>query len=79
MTRLKNGRDPWQKMGLVPGQCSPEEVNKTYRKLAVLLHPDKTAVDGADEAFITLGDSILKQLGHRDFIMFFMLQERPGN
>lgn len=31
------------------------QVNRTYRKLAVMLHPDKTAVVGADEAFKALG------------------------
>lgn len=65
MDRLRSGRDPYQQMGLVPG-CSKDEVNRVYRKLAVLLHPDKTAVAGADEAFKTLGiarRNILKLMG----------------
>ncbi len=66
MQRLKEGRDPWQRMGLVKGCASRDEVNKVFRKLAALLHPDKTAVVGADEAFKALGVArrdILKQLG----------------
>lgn len=65
MSRLRSGRDAWQQMGLTVG-CSHEEVNKAYRKLAMLLHPDKTAVAGADEAFKTLGmarRNILKTMG----------------
>ena len=54
MQNLESGCDPWQQLGLEQG-CPEEEVNKTYRKLAVLLHPDKTAVQGADDAFKLLG------------------------
>ena len=52
--RLESGADPWEQLGLAPG-ANNEEVNKMYRKLAVLLHPDKTAVRGADDAFKLLG------------------------
>lgn len=65
MTRLRGGRDPWQQLGLNKG-CGKEEVNKVYRRLAMMLHPDKTAVQGADEAFKMLGmarRSILRTLG----------------
>ena len=65
MNRLRSGRDPYQQMGLIAG-CSKEEVNRAYRKLAMLLHPDKTTVLGADEAFKTLGmarKNILRLIG----------------
>ena len=52
--RLESGADPWEQLGISPGSTH-EEVNKTYRRLAVLLHPDKTAVKGADDAFKMLG------------------------
>ena len=62
MRRLRAARDPWGQLGLSRG-CGKEEVNRSYRKLAVLLHPDKTEVAGAQEAFKILGqarNSILK-------------------
>lgn len=62
MRRIRGGRDPWEQLGLAKG-VGREEVNKVYRKLAMLLHPDKTAVDGAQEAFKQLcqaRNSILK-------------------
>ena len=48
------GQNAWEQLGLDKG-CTKEEVNKAYRKLAILLHPDKTAVKGADEGFKLLG------------------------
>ncbi len=75
MSRLQSGGggggggrgagDPWQQLGLRRG-CSQEEVNKVFRRLAMLLHPDKTAVAGADEAFKALGAArrtILRSMG----------------
>jgi hypothetical protein len=35
----------------VPRDCSDIEIKKQYRKLALLLHPDKCSVDGCEEAF----------------------------
>ena len=60
--RLRTARDPWGQLGVTRG-CGKEEVNRSYRRLAVLLHPDKTEVAGAQEAFKILGqarNSILK-------------------
>ena len=54
--RLRASRDPWSQLGLTRG-CGKEEVNRSYRKLAVLLHPDKTEVAGAQEAFKILGQA----------------------
>lgn len=56
MKRLRAGRDAYEKLGLAIG-ASRDEVNKVYRKLAMLLHPDKTEVQGADDAFKLLGDA----------------------
>ena len=50
MKRLQVGKDAWEQLGLTRG-CAKEDVNKVYRKLAILLHPDKTGVKGADDAF----------------------------
>ena len=50
MKRLRGGKDAWEQLGL-NRECTKEDVNKIYRKLAILLHPDKTGVKGADDAF----------------------------
>ncbi len=63
--QLREGTDAWKQLGLQRG-CSKEDVNKVYRRLAVLLHPDKTTVRGADEAFKLLGVArrdILRTMG----------------
>jgi len=62
MRRVRGGRDPWEQLG-VPRGCGREELNRAYRKLAMLLHPDKTEVAGAQEVFKLLGsarNSIIK-------------------
>jgi len=56
MRRLRGSRDPWEQLGVARG-ANREEVNRVYRKMAVLLHPDKTEVDGAQEAFKQLGQA----------------------
>lgn len=50
MKRLRGGKDAWEQLG-VSRECTKDDINKIYRKLAILLHPDKTAVKGADDAF----------------------------
>ncbi|PIK41178.1 putative dnaJ-like subfamily C member 27 [Apostichopus japonicus] len=48
--RLKSGTDDWKRLGLLPG-ANKDEINKAYRKYAVLLHPDKNIAPGSEEAF----------------------------
>lgn len=48
--RLKNCADNYERLGLRPG-ATKEDVNKAYRRLAMLLHPDKNVAPGSDEAF----------------------------
>ncbi|KAK3780203.1 hypothetical protein RRG08_010597 [Elysia crispata] len=48
--RLKNAKNDYERLGLGPG-ASKDDVNKSYRKLAVLLHPDKSVAPGSEEAF----------------------------
>lgn len=56
MVRIREAKTPWEQMGLDAGS-GPDEINRSYRRLAVLLHPDKTGVRGADEAFKALGSA----------------------
>ena len=53
---LKNSKDNYSRLGLSYG-ASKDEINKAYRKLARLLHPDKCEIPGADEAFRILGST----------------------
>ncbi|GAB1297268.1 DnaJ homolog subfamily C member 27 [Apodemus speciosus] len=48
--RIRGSKDSWEMLGVRPG-ASREEVNKAYRKLAVLLHPDKCVAPGSEDAF----------------------------
>ncbi|CAG5134922.1 unnamed protein product [Candidula unifasciata] len=48
--RLKNARNDYERLGLMPG-ASKDDVNKAYRRLAVLLHPDKSVAPGSEDAF----------------------------
>uniref|UniRef100_A0A3Q3G082 DnaJ (Hsp40) homolog, subfamily C, member 27 n=1 Tax=Labrus bergylta TaxID=56723 RepID=A0A3Q3G082_9LABR len=45
--RIRNSKDSWDMLGVKPGATRWEEVNKAYRKLAVLLHPDKCVAPAA--------------------------------
>ncbi|XP_053552350.1 dnaJ homolog subfamily C member 27-A-like isoform X2 [Bombina bombina] len=48
--RIRNSKDSWDMLGVKPG-ATRDEVNKAYRKLAVLLHPDKCLAPGSEDAF----------------------------
>lgn len=48
--RLKYNKNHYEKLGLKPG-ASRDEINKAYRRLAVILHPDKSVAPGSEEAF----------------------------
>ncbi|XP_066031128.1 dnaJ homolog subfamily C member 27 isoform X2 [Chamaea fasciata] len=48
--RIRNSKDSWDMLGLKPG-ASREEVTRAYRRLAVLLHPDKCLAPGSEDAF----------------------------
>jgi len=56
MVRLGENIDPWVQLGIEKG-AKKDEVNRAYRKLAVLLHPDKTQAVGTGEAFKLLGQA----------------------
>lgn len=48
--RLRNAKSDYERLGLTPG-ASKDDVNRAYRKLAVLLHPDKSVAPGSEDAF----------------------------
>ncbi|XP_068034365.1 dnaJ homolog subfamily C member 27, partial [Anomalospiza imberbis] len=54
--RIRGSKDSWDVLGLKPG-ASREEVTRAYRRLAVLLHPDKCPAPGSEDAFKALGSA----------------------
>ncbi|CAF0795927.1 unnamed protein product [Didymodactylos carnosus] len=50
INRLKNTKDNYERLGL-KHNCTKDEINNAYRKLAKLLHPDKSVAPGSEEAF----------------------------
>lgn len=53
IVKIKNGRDNYEKLG-VHHSATKDDINKAYRKLAVLLHPDKNVAPGSEDAFKAL-------------------------
>ncbi|XP_062559714.1 uncharacterized protein DDB_G0283357 [Armigeres subalbatus] len=55
MSSLLNckGKDAYSILGVSP-DCSQEQIRKHYKKIAVLVHPDKNKQPGAEEAFKVL-------------------------
>ncbi|CAB4034229.1 dnaJ homolog subfamily C member 27-like, partial [Paramuricea clavata] len=54
--RLVNAKDNYERLGLHYG-ASREDINRSYRKLAMLIHPDKSVAPGSEEAFKVLVDA----------------------
>ena len=50
---LSVARDPYRVLGL-ERYASCDDVKRAYRRLALLLHPDKNRAEGAEEAFKAL-------------------------
>lgn len=51
--RLKTAKDNYERLGLPPG-ATKDDINRAYRKLAVLIHPDKSLAPGSEDAFKAL-------------------------
>ncbi|XP_068706699.1 dnaJ homolog subfamily C member 27-like isoform X1 [Montipora foliosa] len=51
--RLKTAKDNYARLGLTAG-ASRDDINRAYRKLAVLIHPDKSLAPGSEDAFKAL-------------------------
>jgi len=48
--KIRAARDNFQRLGLNPG-ATRDQINRQYKKMAILLHPDKSVAPGAEEAF----------------------------
>jgi len=58
--KIRAAKDNYERLGLMPGS-SRDQINKQYKKMAILLHPDKSLAPGAEEAFklLTIARSAL--------------------
>ncbi|KAI0229193.1 DnaJ-like subfamily C member 27 [Lamellibrachia satsuma] len=48
--RLKNAKDNYERLGLRSG-ATKDDINRAFRRLSVMLHPDKSVAPGSEEAF----------------------------
>jgi len=57
---IRAAKDNFQRLGLNPG-ATRDQINRQYKKMAILLHPDKSVAPGAEEAFklLTIARSAL--------------------
>lgn len=64
--QVRWSRSEYEKLG-VDSRASRDDINKSYRRLAVLLHPDKSTAPGCEEAFkmlVAARTALLKRLLH---------------
>lgn len=64
--QVRWSKTDYEKLGLEPG-ATREDINRSYRRLAVLLHPDKSTAPGCEEAFKLLASArtaLLKRVLH---------------
>ena len=50
INRLRNNKDNFERLGL-RHNCTKEDVLVAYKRLAKLLHPDKSDAPGSEDAF----------------------------
>ncbi|KER22466.1 hypothetical protein T265_09444 [Opisthorchis viverrini] len=51
--RIQNAKTHYEILGLGP-QATKDEINRAYRRLAFVIHPDKNTAPGSEEAFKAL-------------------------
>ncbi|KAL1430523.1 hypothetical protein MTO96_014959 [Rhipicephalus appendiculatus] len=64
--QVRWSRSEYEKLGIDP-RASKDDINRSYRRLAVLLHPDKSTAPGCEEAFkmlVAARTALLKRLVH---------------
>ncbi|XP_065284000.1 dnaJ homolog subfamily C member 27-like isoform X2 [Dermacentor albipictus] len=64
--QVRWSRSEYEKLG-VDSKASRDDINRSYRRLAVLLHPDKSTAPGCEEAFkmlVAARTALLKRLLH---------------
>ncbi|CAH3157249.1 unnamed protein product, partial [Pocillopora meandrina] len=53
--RLKSAKDNYERLGLTAG-ATILEINRAFRRLAILIHPDKSLAPGTEDASMTIID-----------------------
>lgn len=64
--QVRWSRSEYEKLGL-DQRASKDDINRSYRRLAVLLHPDKSTAPGCEEAFkmlVAARTALLKRVVH---------------
>ena len=66
INRLRNNKDNYERLGLKERNCTREDVLTAFKRLAKLLHPDKSDAPGSEDAFKLLLNAKTELLNRLD-------------
>jgi len=77
VTKVKNSEN-FYKMLNVETTATVPEIKKAYKKLALLLHPDKNPAPGSGEVFVVVGNAVETLCDHSKRITYDQTLKKPS-